>query len=202
MELNRKIHRILTQKVPQAAVNHCFELWQARPFNFRITRARRTKLGDYKFIPSDRSHNISINNNLNPFAFLITYLHEVAHLLVYSEYGRKVKPHGKEWKQQFKNLLLPVFNDQVFPHDVLQALAGYLKNPKASSCSDHRLYRVLSLYDKVAGTYLSDLATGQSFIFSERKFKKEKLRRTRYVCQEVATGRKYLISKSAQVEPC
>ena len=64
-----------------------------------------------------------IYNDLNQYAFLITYLHEVAHLITYQKHKNKVAPHGKEWKNDFKIVLLPILNPQVFPDLLLKTLA-------------------------------------------------------------------------------
>ena len=45
--------------------------------------------------------------NLNPYRFLMTLVHEVAHLVAFQKYGRAIKPHGKEWKFTFQTLMLP-----------------------------------------------------------------------------------------------
>ncbi len=191
----------IAQFIPQQALSYCEQLWLDTPFIFKIKNKRATKLGDYRYNPADKSHTITINNDLNPYAFLITYLHEVAHLRTFLTYGRKVSPHGAEWKHSFKLLTLPILHDGVFPHDVLQTLARYIKNPKASSCNDHQLQQILNSYDEApTGIYLTEIPLGQIFKLGKRAFKKESLRRTRFLCQEVTSGRKYLISKSAMVE--
>lgn len=199
MNTELKFKTLLQNHVPQGAVEYCFSLRLSHPFHFKLKKSRQSKLGDYKYNPKDKSHTITLNHDLNKYAFLVTYIHEVAHLITYLEFGRKVSPHGKEWKNNFKRLFIPLLNDEVMPDRVLRALARHLKNPKASSCADPELYRTLSQYDDKPKVFLSDITVGASFTLGNRVFKKEKLRRTRYVCEEVKTGKKYLISKSAQV---
>jgi SprT protein len=195
-----QIFRLLAAHVPEAAVDYCYNLWEVHKFIFKVKAKRATKLGDYKYNPSDKSHKITVNNDLNSYSFLITYLHEVAHLITYKQFGRKVLPHGTEWKSNFKSITLPMMTTAVFPDDVLRKLANYIKNPKASSCNDHHLMKALNAYEENDSTFLSDVAIGAAFKLGARAFKKESLRRTRFVCQEISTGRKYLISRTALVE--
>lgn len=192
---------LLEKYVPAAALAYCVELWSPNSFDLKIKGKRLTKLGDYRFDPRLEKHTITINNDLNPYAFLITYLHEIAHYHVYIQYGRKARPHGTEWKNAFKRLTLPILTNDIFPDDLLRKIASYIKNPKASSCNDHELSMAIRKYDSdTEGLFLNDIPEGTTFVFAKRKFKKNELRRTRFVCEEIPTGRKYLISKSAQIK--
>ncbi|GAB4238511.1 MAG: SprT-like domain-containing protein [Ekhidna sp.] len=186
--------------VPTEAVSYCDKLYQNLSFEFKIKKARQTKMGDYRFNPLTGKQIITINNDLNPYAFLVTYLHEVAHLLAFNKYGRKIQSHGKEWKQLFKEVSAPMLSANVFPPSVLKALTSYFKNPKASSCSDPVLYQILKQFDDTEGTlFLKDLDIGECFMFNRKTYVKLEKKRTRSVCQEVRTGRKYLISEMAEV---
>ncbi|MEQ8238892.1 MAG: hypothetical protein RIA69_06750, partial [Cyclobacteriaceae bacterium] len=155
---------------------------------------------DYRHHFRTGSHTITINNDLNPYAFLVTYLHEVAHLVTFNEYKGKVNPHGVEWKNNFVKVVRPVLNEETFPPKVLLALKNYFKDPKASSCSDPLLYNVLKQFDKPSDkVFLSRLTYGDVFLFNERKFKKLEKKRTRSVCMEIPSNRKYLIAEIAEV---
>src|SRR6478752_3457555 len=70
-----------------------------------ITRARESVLGDYRNAVNGSNHRISVNGNLNPYAFLITLLHELAHLFTYERFGNKVQAHGQEWKNEYSKVL-------------------------------------------------------------------------------------------------
>ncbi len=187
--------------VPKGAVDYCDELYQNLGFEFKIKKGRLTKLGDYRFIRKTKEHIITINNDLNPFAFLITYLHEVAHLITYNEFKGRVSPHGKEWKQHFTVLAQPMLNQEVFPPPILIALNSYFKNPKASSCSDPHLFKTLRLFDEPSNRItLEETPPGKEFRFNKRIFIKEEKKRTRWICSETASKRKYLIPSIAEVE--
>ena len=186
--------------VPLAAAEYCDEIYRYFGFEFQVKKSRTTKFGDYRFDPSKGKHVITINNDLNPFHFLITYLHEVAHLITYKEHGSAVTPHGQEWKSNFKRTLRPVLNEQNFPQDVLIALKKHLNQPKATSCSDPLLYGVLKNYDKEEGKILlKDLRPQDRFTFNGKTYRKISKRRTRSVCEEISSKRKYLIPEIASV---
>lgn len=169
---------------------------------FKISRSRTTKYGDYRHPFKNEGHRISVNYNLNPYAFLITTVHEFAHLLTWNEHKRKAKPHGQEWKNNFKRMMRPFFEQDIFPLDVKQAIFNYLENPSASSCTDLHLFRALKLYDqKPEGTmFVEKLPANTLFsIKNGRVFRKETLVRKRYRCIEIKTGAVYLFNPMSEV---
>jgi hypothetical protein len=193
---------LLQKHLPSSTVNYCYHIWKSYPFNFKVTKKRETKLGDYRYHYGDKTHTITINGDLNAYSFLVTYLHEVAHLRTQVLCGHKVKPHGKEWKEEFQKLLHPVSNDDVFPDTLLKAIHNYLQNPKASSCTDINLLKALGEFDNKEQNvlFLSDVAIGVTFKFNKKYYVKESTLRTRAICQEVKSGRKFYIPEAAQVE--
>lgn len=181
-------------------MDYCFKLWDHFGFEFQIKKSRQTKLGDYRYTPKTKQHTITINNDLNPFSFLVTYLHEVAHLVTFQSHGRKAAPHGKEWKENFQKVAAPVLNPAVFPPPILLALENYFKNPRAASCSDPILYNVLKKFDGPTDQIaLSKINVGDSFNFNDKVYRKLEKKRTRSVCMEVSSQRRYLIAEVAQV---
>ncbi len=187
--------------VPTPSIEYCVKLYERLGFEFKIKKARQTKLGDYRFNPKTNRHTITINNDLNPYAFLVTYLHEVGHLIAFKQYGRRILPHGKEWKQAFKEVSEPMLTEEIFHKSVLEALKKYFRNPKASSCSDPVLYQILKQFDEPSSKILlKEIAIGEVFVFNKKVFIKLEKKRTRSVCQEVQTKKKYLISDLAEVE--
>ena len=147
-------------------------------------------------------HQITINCNLNEYRFLITLIHEIAHFEAYRNFGRFIKPHGKEWKQTFQRLMLPFLNPEVFPMELLPLLAKHFKNPKASSDTDIKLALALKQFDPPNDkTYIFEVPLGDHFkIYNGRIFKKGAKRRTRYEGVEVKSGRLYLFNPNAEVE--
>lgn len=192
---------LLQKHVPEKSIPYCYHLWQDSPFEFLVTKKRETKLGDYRFHYLYKTHTITVNGDLNKYTFLVTYLHEVAHQRAQVLYGGKIKPHGEEWKNEFKKILLPVMSEEIFPENVLKALKKYLLNPKASSCTDIHLLKALGAHDQETHlTFLSDVNKGETFRFNKKYYQKETTMRTRAICKELKSGKKFYISEGAQVE--
>jgi hypothetical protein len=195
--------------VPQAAIAYCEELHQFYKFDFLLSRPRRTRLGDFTVKPG-YVPRITVNVNLNPYNFLITYLHEVAHYVVHVNYKqrlrKRVAPHGMEWKREFGRLLQPVLNENHFPADILEALVRYAKNPKASTGGDQILSNAIRRYDaqelNSSRIALVQLHEGSNFVFQDRLFVRGSLRRTRVLCTDKASKRLYTIPAHALVEAC
>lgn len=170
---------------------------------FKISRNRSTKHGDYRHPYKGDGHRISVNYDLNPYAFLITTVHEFAHLLTWNEHKRKVKPHGQEWKGNFKRMMRPFFEQSIFPPDILKAIQNYLENPAASSCVDLNLYRMLKQYDKKPEgiSSMEKLPMNSKFSLPDgRIFRKVSLVRKRYRCVEIKTGAIYLFNALSEVK--
>lgn len=167
-----------------------------------ITRKRRTVLGDYRHAHAGKGHRISVNGDLNKYSFLVTLLHEIAHLIVFEKHGGKVQPHGKEWKAAFGGILTLFIEKKIFPGDVEAALQSSFTNPAASSCADEVLLRVLKSYDarKEKVFFIEELAAGEHFKTADgRVFERGERIRKRYKCIEPATGKYYLFSPVYEV---
>lgn len=194
------IRAVLSGKVPDQALDYCVHLWHEAPFDFALSQQRVSKLGDFRYDPSTGVHRVTVNVDLNPYQFLITFIHEVAHRRVHDP-KRRLKPHGPHWKSEFKRLLLPVMNDQVFPDKVLRPLARHMKNPKASTVNDHALYSAIGEFDKNAKQLrIIDLPVGEQFFFKSRSFELLEKKRKRALCLDIRDGKKYLISLIAPIE--
>src|SRR5436190_18414057 len=131
------LYSILDKHVPATALAYCFELWQQHPFEFKLRKSRISKVGDFT-CHNGRVPRITINHDSHPFLFLITYVHEVAHLVVHQLHGWKPEAHGAEWKETFRHLMAPLMNTNIFPQSLLHVLHDHMINPKASSFSDTR----------------------------------------------------------------
>ncbi len=169
---------------------------------FKIAKTRTTKLGDYRHPFRDKGHRISVNFNLNHYAFLVTTVHEFAHLLTWNDFKNKVKPHGSEWKKNFQRMMVPFFEMKVFPVDIHLAINNYMSNPAASSCSDLNLSRALKKYDtnKTETLHLEQIPINTKFRIKDgRRFTKGEQIRKRYRCICLDDKRLYLFNPLAEV---
>ncbi|MCX6310669.1 MAG: SprT-like domain-containing protein [Bacteroidetes bacterium] len=191
---------ILSKYIPEAAVPLISEWILHFNFKLKIKKSRQTKYGDYRPRPG-LNHLITINQDLNQFAFLLTLVHEIAHLLTHERHGHHVKAHGTEWKESFKELMRPFMRIEVFPEDVRIAIIGYMQNPAASSTSDDNLLRTLKLYDQPSDfIHLEELSIHAEFNYNERIFIKGEKVRKRYKCLEKNTNHIYLFAGLAEVK--
>lgn len=200
MKYTEVLH-ILQSHVPASSVAYCFKLWQASPFELKISKTRQSKVGDFTSRRSRTYPRITLNNDLNPYLFLVTYVHEVAHLRVYLKHGARLDPHGEQWKTTFTDLMVPILWESVFPDEILHELRRHMIHPKASSFADTSLTQAFRKFDKNQHHQisLSDVPEGSIFKLSNRYFKKGKLRRTRVLCKELQSKRDYLVPADALV---
>lgn len=195
--------RLLARFLPQGTFELVAPFFQTHTIHLTLTNERKSVLGDYRSPARNQmQHRISININLNPYSFLITLLHELAHMQTFIHF-KNAPPHGKEWKTQFRHILLPFIGKGFFPPDVEKALISYIHNPAASTCTDPNLFRALYRYDdrKPGWKLVDDVEVGQHFEVEDGTvFLKEEQLRTRCRCRDIATGRKYYFQGIIEVK--
>lgn len=192
---------VLERYLPSHAVSPIFNLIEENNIHLKIVNERVTRHGDYRRKPNG-VHQITINANLNKFRFLITLVHEIAHLVAFERFGSAIKPHGREWKFTFQQMMLPFIRPEIFPIQLLPLIAKHFKNPKASSDTDAQLSVALKSFDPENDkNYIFELPLGGVFrIYNGKVFKKGAKRRKRYECVEMDTGKIYLFQPNAEVE--
>ncbi|RZP15550.1 MAG: sprT domain-containing protein [Flavobacteriales bacterium] len=193
--------KTLEKYIPQASVASVFQLITTHNIHLKIVSERVTRHGDYRKMPNGQ-HQITVNSNLNSFRFLITLIHEIAHLIAFKKHGRAIKPHGIEWKRTFQQLMLPYLRPEIFPKKILPFLAIHFKNPKASSDTDINLSLALKQYDAPNNkNYIFEIPLGSSFkLYNGKIFKRGPRRVKRFECIEISSGKVYLFNPNAEVE--
>lgn len=198
---------VLGRYVPYCVVEAAVSMVMEEGVHLKIVKSRLTKLGDYRPPGKGRPwHSITVNGDLNRYAFLVVFLHEFAHLRAWKLYGRRVKPHGEEWQRLFCDEVGRFLGKGVFPQDVEGTLARYMSSVPLSRKLERELDACLRNYDCVGGesvTVLDDLSAGDVFRLKGREemvFVAEEKRRTRWRCRELVSGKVYLVNGASVVE--
>jgi len=203
---------ILVPYLPEKSVEFIIDWFLDKKVRLRISNDRITKLGDYRPPKPGLPAKISVNGNLNKYAFLITLVHEMAHHMVLGcvdappfiiafRSKKKPKPHGLEWQSSYRKLMAPLLDPDILPPDILVSLKNHLESPKASTTADMKLLGILKKYDKPDGSeFLENLSFDSVFHLRNGLtfYKKEKIRK-RYRCIRADNGRTYLFNPMAQV---
>ncbi len=186
--------------VPKTSIPYLKKILVDKKIIFLLKNKRKTKHGDFR-ITKNKKKLITLNKTKNKYQFLITLLHEIAHYDTYIKYQNSVKPHGIEWKNNFRFLMLPVLNNYIFPNEILNNLINYIKNPKASTENDFNLIMSLKKYDfNINSNFIFELKEGDFFMTENgKKYKFIRKRIKRFESIELESGRKYLFSPQAEV---
>lgn len=198
------VRQALRNHIPRKALEKCVNLIIRYKIDFKIAPSRFSKYGDYQAPHQGSSHKITVNEDLNKYSFLITFIHEVAHLTTWQKYTRVKYPHGNQWKSEFHRLMQFHLNNRVFPLEIVEALNRYLSNPAATSCCDTQLQKALHHYDKQKRGWklLEDIEFNVPFLIgSGRIFIKRRQLIKNFECTEIHKRHKYLINPLMVVRP-
>lgn len=196
---------IAKEYFPSEALDFAWFYFEQNGFTFTVTNSRKTKKGDFKYFrDKNKQPGISINGDLCSYDFLIVFVHELAHYMVY-RHGNifKMQAHGKEWRCFFRKLLENLIATVDLPKDIKEAFQNHSLNIKSSTVSDQQLETVLDRYRKKPEgvVYLKELSVGDYFICRGKLFKIDTFARTRVRCTLAESNRKYLISSMMYVTP-
>jgi len=190
----------LEKYLPQNTLKY-LRIWFADYYiHIKVTRNRNSKLGDYRKL-LDNSHEITVNSTLTPQLFFFVLTHELAHLIAFEKYGRRISPHGNEWKETFRNMLLESL--EIYDEELKPIIIKFSKSPKANFMASPDLVRYFHT-EKQDDTlqFIEELQKGEFFIYRNEKYLLEGLVKKNYLCKNLATGRKYSFKPLARVEKC
>lgn len=196
------MQNILAKYLPENAISPCFELIKYHQIHLKIVNERKTRHGDYQQLPNGQ-HLITINAGSNKYRFLITLIHEIAHLLAFKKFGKSIKPHGNEWKYTFQQLMIPFISPNILPSKLLGIVANHFKNPSASSDIDPILTIALKDFDEEKSViFVFEIPIGSIFRTKDgRIFQKGRKRIKCFECIEINTKKIYIFQPHAEVEP-
>ena len=203
MKKNRSLKEALEDYLPPGCATPVFEWFGSRRVNLNITRSRRSKLGDFRGSIHPKPTVISVNHDLNPYSFLVTLLHEMAHADVFLNSKKRVLPHGTEWKSAYLRLATPFISISGLDSKFTSTFEQYLQNPSASSGANLPLAMVLKSFDEPGNvTLISDIPENTFFALPNGKiFKKGAQLRKRFRCECLNNKRIYLFSPLAEITP-
>ena len=193
----------LSSFLPEGSFEQVAHYLQQYKVHLTIAKERQSILGNYRNKVVDKNHRISVNGNLNKYSFLITLLHELAHLLAHEKYGNRIPAHGRQWKEEYGKILSEFIPKKNFPPEIEKLLVQNLKNPAATTCAEPQLIRALKKFDVKKGNhfFVEELPAGCLFKTKNGAiFKKGERIRKRFKCIEVATKKLYLFSPVYEVE--
>jgi predicted SprT family Zn-dependent metalloprotease len=201
MPLTKTSFEALRDYVPHGSFELVMPIILQHKVHLIVARDRASKNGDFRNAYYDKNHRITVNGGLNQYAFLITLLHELAHLLAFEQYGFRIAPHGREWKKAFGELLQIFVNHHIFPADIQAELHKTLHNPAATTCGEVELQRVLMRYDakKPGVCTVEQLAPGTMFYYDGELYERQQVLRKRIRCLQVRTRLPYNFSPLCEV---
>ena len=183
---------VLEQFLPENALPY-LKIWVGSyPCHLKSTKNRNSKLGDYRKLP-DKSHQITVNGTLEPQLFFFVLTHELAHLIAFEKYGRRISPHGAEWKQTFREMLLESLT--VYPEDLRPIIQKFSKSPKANFMASPDLVKYFHVpKEDDEQTFIENLKKGELFEYKKEIFVIEETTKKRYLCRNLKSGLKYKVN--------
>ncbi|MDR1792857.1 MAG: SprT-like domain-containing protein [Bacteroidales bacterium] len=196
--------QVLIPFVPDGMADVFVQLLQPYPVKVKIVRPRKSASGSYRKTPNGQ-HLITLNCDLNKYAFALTFLHEIAHLQTANTTNKRLG-HGKLWKKNYAQLIEKyILHNPAFPADILSALQSHVQNITSTDAIDIHLTRTLQKYDspKPQATLLptlEEIPYATVFVHDKKLMRKEKLLRKYYLCKELSTNKLYRCHPLMRVE--
>lgn len=188
----------LEKFLPENTLPYLKRWFGEHTIHIKITKGRNIKLGDYRKMP-DGSHKITINHNLAPPLFFFVLTHELAHLLAFVSFGHRIAPHGTEWKNTFRSMLLESI--KAYPYDLQAIVKDFSRSPKANFMSSPELvryFRIEDFHDELS--YIEDLVPGDRFIYRNEVYRLEEKMKKNYLCTHTGNAKKYAFRPLARIE--
>lgn len=167
----------------------------------RLTRPRRSKLGDFRPARPGQPALITLNGDLTPYQLLLTLTHEIAHLETWPSRSKRTRPHGPAWKKRFGELLLELADNPALDERFRKAVREHSARPKSSAMYDPALFHALRALEGSEEIRLDSLSPGESFRFQGRIFTLEKVHRSRCLVRAQDNRSLYRITRLASIEP-
>lgn len=197
-----KDKQILSKYLPPSVVDKILLILTENKAILRISKTRASKLGDYRPPANGQPHRISVNHDLNPYEFLITLIHEIAHMKCWQQYGKKAKPHGQEWNMLFKKLLNDFNKPGLFPENISEAINFYTRPDTTLQQGQDALKNALKSFEPDTDQLtVEGIPNGETFVYRNQVFEKIEKARKRIKCRRLKDNRLYAFDPLVGVLP-
>lgn len=192
----------LTTYIGKDAAIYIEKFTRGLALKVRVTKQRDTKYGDYMPSVNGKQQRITVNGNLDNFSFLITLLHELAHLKAYENFGQKIKAHGSEWKLEFIKIIDDALNNNLFPLDIAKTINLQYVIKKDLSFESRIIindsinkYLNITIPKRLEDFPVNSLVS----LINGMQVKVIEIKRTRYLCKCLNNNKMYYIQKKIEV---
>src|SRR5690606_29688619 len=168
---------LLQKYLPENSLPYLQQWLGQHPIQILISRERSSKLGDYRRMP-DHSHQITINSTLPPELFFFVLTHEMAHFFAFQKFGYRMRPHGREWKEEFANMLRDSLSvhSEAFERVSLQ----FAKSPRASFAASTGLVKYFHPENGEEGNFVEKLQKGNIVCYPQENYNMESKLKTNH----------------------
>jgi hypothetical protein len=87
---------------------------------------------------------IRVSSQYTGVRYFLTLTHEIAHLLAWMRYSTNIKPHGKEWKDEYRSFVLRFMSKGYFTTAIEHAIIIHMANPPYCAKLHTELMKVLN----------------------------------------------------------
>ena len=172
-------------------------------FHLKVSKPRDSKFGDYFPSVKNKPQRITVNGNLDKYSFLITFLHELAHLIIQEKIKHKCNPHGNEWKAEFTKLLNLAVNNELFPDKISLLIKKlYIEKQRFTHTSRvkilNAIYKELNIQIPVR---LENISINSIVVLPNgMKIIKLNQQRTRCLCRDLNNNKLYFVNNLIEVK--
>jgi SprT protein len=135
--------------LPEPAIPMVDQWLRAFEVQLNVVEPRKTKHGDCRIWRNSGKIIITVNQSPNIYRNLLITVHELAHARVFRDSAlASPKPHGKEWKHAFAEMMMQITSLHVFPYDVEIAIERHFRSPRYTADVDQAFSLILKQYDR------------------------------------------------------
>ena len=144
--------------------------------------------------------HIRVSSEYTGIRYFLTLTHEIAHAITWSKYGfdkKKIKPHGKEWKDEYRSFVLRFMGKGYFSVDLEHAINVHMLNPPFDAKIHSEIQKVLNPGQIPVGEVNYDCKF--RFLNSEQVYKKLDKQYSKVTVMTVENHTLYTVHKNTMI---